>query len=215
MYTPQAFDINDPDKIRSFVKANGFGILISSNNGEIESTHTPMYLSQDMKHVFGHIAKANPQWKSWSASLAAKAIFQGPHAYVSPTDYLSSFNVPTWNYTAVSIDGPIELLPSVKEKRQFVEHLVWQYESIMESPWRLDTNDKKMMGLLDGIVCFRIQVRQIQAKFKINQNKSIEDQRHVVDRLRNRKGDMNTAIAELMEANLRQSEQTNDSSENG
>lgn len=44
-------------------------------------------------------------------------IFHGPHAYVSPTDYLSSFNVPTWNYTAVSVDGPIELLLSMKEEQ--------------------------------------------------------------------------------------------------
>ena len=202
MYTPQAFVINDPDKIRSFVRANGFGILISTHDGEIESTHTPMYLSQDMKHVYGHVAKSTPQWKSWSAGPTSKVIFHGPHAYVSPSDYLSSFNVPTWNYTAVSIDGPIGVLPSIKNKQQFVEHLIYQYESTMENPWKLDTNDEKLMGLLDGIVYFRIQVGRIQAKFKINQNKSIEDQRHVVDHLRNRKGDMNTAVAELMEANL-------------
>ena len=210
MYTPQAFDINDPATIRSFIKANGFGILISTNDGEIESTHTPMYLSQDMTHVYGHIAKANPQWKSWPAGPTAKAIFHGPHAYVSPTDYLSSFNVPTWNYTAVSIDGPIELLPSMKEKQQVVEHLIGQYESTMENPWKLDTNNKKLMGLLEGIVCFRIQVGRIQAKFKINQNKSTEDQRHVVDQLRKRKGDMNTAVAELMEADLKQAEQADE-----
>ena len=129
-------------------------------------------------------------------------LFYGPHAYISPTDYLSSFNAPTWNYTAVSIDGPIEVLPSMKDKHQVIEHLLGQYESTMENPWQLDTNDKKLMGLLDGIVCFRVQIEQIQAKFKMNQSKSIEDQRHVADQLRRRRGDMNTAVAELMEANL-------------
>ncbi len=206
MYTPEAFNINDSDMVRSFIRTNGFGILISIYDGEIESTHTPMYLSQDMKYVYGHIAKANPQWKSWSAGPTVKVIFHGPHTYVSPTDYLSSFNVPTWNYTAVSIDGPIELLPSMKEKQQFVEHLISQYESTMENPWKLDTNNKNLMRLLDGIVCFRVLIGQIQAKFKMNQNKSIQDQRHVVDQLRRRGGDMNTAVAELMEANLKQAE---------
>ena len=90
----------------------------------------------------------------------------------------------------------------MKDKHQVIEHLLGQYESTIENPWQLDSNDKKLTGLLDGIVCFRVQVGQIQAKFKVNQNKSIEDQRHVAGQLRKGRGDMNTAVAELMEAHL-------------
>ena len=61
MYTPQAFAINDPETIRAFIEANGFGLLISTHDGEIETTHIPMYLSQDMEYVYGHVAKANHQ----------------------------------------------------------------------------------------------------------------------------------------------------------
>jgi transcriptional regulator len=206
MYTPQAFQIDDPEKIAAFVEQNGFGILITTHEEEIESTHTPMFLSPDRKQVYGHIAKANAQWKYWSACPQAKLIFHGAHTYISPTDYLSSPSVPTWNYTAVSIRGRIEVLASIEQRQRVVEHLAETYESGRELPWRLDTDDGKLMSLLDGIVCFSVRVESIQAKFKLSQNKSREDQRQVIKQLRTRGGDMNAEIADLMEAQLEASE---------
>lgn len=116
MYTPPYFSVDDPDTIRTFVEAHGFGILISAGEESIDDTHTAMYFSDDMKYVYGHIARANRQWKSWSDSPKVKAIFHGPHTYISPNDYVSEFNVPTWNYTAVSIDGSIEVLDEAENK---------------------------------------------------------------------------------------------------
>ena len=103
-----------------------------------------------------------------------------------------------------AIGGTIELLTSVREKRQVVEHLIGQYEPSMEAPWKLDPADEKRMGMLAGIVCFRVRVEKVEAKFKMNQNKSSEDQRRVLGRLRKRGGEMNTAVADLMETLLGQ-----------
>lgn len=206
MYTPKAFEMNDPDTLCSFIKAHGFGVLISANDGKIDCTHTPMYLSQDMKRVYGHLAKANPQWQSWDAGSTAKLIFHGPHTYVSPTDYPAGVNVPTWNYTSVSIDGSIKILSAFDEKLRVVEQLVDQYESARDAPWTLDTADEKLMKLLDGIVCFKIQINRIQPKFKLNQNKPEKDQRRVIQQLHNRGTEMDAAVADLMEANLKQGE---------
>ena len=89
-----------------------------------------------------------------------------------------------------------------EDKQQFIEQLVDHYESAKEAPWRLDTSNSKLMGLLNAIVCFRIEIERIHAQFKLNQNKSLEDQRNVVEQLRKRGGDMNLAIADLMEGNL-------------
>jgi transcriptional regulator len=207
MYTPKAFKIEEPGKVRAFIRSNGFGILITTNHDQIDSTHTPMYLSEDLKFVYGHIAKANPQWHTWMDNPMARVIFHGPHTYVSPSDYLSSFNVPTWNYTAISIDGTVETIAQLVNKQRVIEQLVNQYESSMENPWCLNTSDSKVMGLLDAIVCFRVKVDRICAKLKINQNKSMEDRCHVIGRLRKRGGEMNIAIADLMEHGLHNAEQ--------
>lgn len=202
MYTPQAFEITDSALIKSFVSAYGFGILISTHDAQIETTHTPMYTSEDLSYVFGHLAKGNPQWKSWSSYPSVRVLFHGPHVYISPGDYASGTNVPTWNYTAIVIDGMIELFDATHEKLEVLEHLLDQYELAMDTPWKLDASDKKMKGLLNAIVGFRVRVQRVTAKFKLNQNKRAEDQRCVVARLKDRGGEMNLAIAKLMEKNL-------------
>ena len=64
MYIPPKFNIQDPDKISAFIKQNSFGTLLSIDEAEIQDTHTPFILSED-GILWGHIARANPQWKSW------------------------------------------------------------------------------------------------------------------------------------------------------
>ena len=81
MYTPKRFKIDESEVIRSFIQENSFGILISSHDGQIDSTHTPMYLSEDMKYVYGHIARANRQWRSWATNSSVRG-------HLSRTSYL-------------------------------------------------------------------------------------------------------------------------------
>ena len=61
--------------------------------------------------LYGHVARANPQWKL--ASIGdAMAVFMGPDAYVTPSWYATKREtgkvVPTWNYVAVHVYGPVE-----------------------------------------------------------------------------------------------------------
>jgi transcriptional regulator len=54
-------------------------------------------------------------------------IFQGPHAYVSPTWYASSPAVPTWNYSAVHVYGVLS--PMTRgETARFVGRLTDHFE---------------------------------------------------------------------------------------
>ena len=52
------------------------------------------------------------------------------------------------------------------------------------------------------IVGFEIEVTEIQSKFKLNQNRSQEDQRRVVEALARGGSESATALARLMAANL-------------
>ncbi|MGY8640031.1 MAG: FMN-binding negative transcriptional regulator [Verrucomicrobiales bacterium] len=159
MYTPQDFKIDDPELIRLFIEENSFGILVSSRDGsEVDDTHLPLVLSDDGNYLLGHIAKANKHWRNWETNPCVKVIFHGPHSYVSPTYYASEFNVPTWNYTAVSISG--------------------------------------------SIVFFRIRVQKTEAKFKLNQNKSLEDQKAVIKILFESESTFDREIARIMSGNL-------------
>ncbi|MDA3832186.1 MAG: FMN-binding negative transcriptional regulator [Spirochaetales bacterium] len=91
MYTPPKFNVEDPTTIRSFVEANAFGLMLSIDGDDIHDTHTPFIYSEEGHHLIGHVAKANPQWKSWKDGTRAKVIFTGPHSYISPKYYVTSF----------------------------------------------------------------------------------------------------------------------------
>ncbi len=181
MYTPVNFKIEDSEVIRSFIRANSFGILFSREvNGGFHDTHVPMLVSDDLTSITGHIARANPQWKSWEADAEVKTVFHGPHGYVSPLYYESDFNVPTWNYSAVSVSGSVSIASDRGEQTEIMRELVGFYEKTQPTRWKLDEADSRFMKLFDAIVFFSIEITGIEAKFKLSQNKSAEDRAKVI-----------------------------------
>ncbi|MFC5049047.1 FMN-binding negative transcriptional regulator [Rubritalea spongiae] len=182
MYVPPRFKVEDQNTINSFIKENAFGLLISTDGDVIHDTQTPLHLKADGT-IYGHIARANPQWKSWTQNSKVKVVFSGPHSYISPKYYESEFNVPTWNYSAVSVTGDIKIIDSQDEVLDFLDALVQDNEG-SEDPWALDRSDDRYIQLLSGFVVFQITPTDIQASFKMNQNKSFEDKSKVIDSLK-------------------------------
>lgn len=64
-------------------------------------------------HWAGHMARANPQWRSFDPEREVLAICAGPHTYISPRWY-SHVNVPSWNYQSVHAYGLPRLEASFK-----------------------------------------------------------------------------------------------------
>jgi transcriptional regulator len=205
MYIPPKFRIDNPSEIRSFIRDNSFGLLLSCNGDEIDDTHTPFVLSNDGL-LLGHIAKANPQWKSWRNGSTVKVIFTGPHSYISPRYYVSEFAVPTWNYTAVSVVGRITVIQDEDSVLGFLDSLVAENED-SDSPWALDRSDERYMNLLSSIVVFSISMDRVEASFKLNQNKTEEDQLKVISSLGATGCPFDSGVASLMAQNIKNAEQ--------
>jgi len=197
MYTPPHFKIDDHKRISAFIREHSFGLLLTTDGQVIHDTHTPFLLSGKNDILLGHIARANPQWKSWRNDTKAKVIFTGPHAYISPSNYTSEFNVPTWNYTAVSISGTVSIIEEENAKLEFLDQLTAQYES-KSDPWTLDQNDERYLKLLSAIVVFQISMDDIETSFKLNQNKTNEDQESVITALQQSGCPYDAEIASLM-----------------
>jgi transcriptional regulator len=200
MYTPAKFKVDDPAVIRSFIEKHPFGLLLSIEGDQILDTHTPFVLSENGQ-LLGHVARANPQWKAWSEANRVKVIFTGPHACISPKYYVSEFAVPTWNYTAVSISGRVSIIEHEDEVLRFLDLLVSANEK-SDEPWELDRTDERYMKLLSGIVVFSVSMDSVEASFKMNQNKSEEDQRKVIDSLAATDCPMDQEVAEIMFKNV-------------
>jgi len=110
-------------------------------------------------------------------------------------------NVPTWNYTAVSISGEIKIIEEQSSKLEFLNILVSENET-SRNPWKFDPSEKRLMNLLSAIVVFTVSIEEIEAAFKLNQNKSVEDQRSVILSLSNSDSSQDQQVADLMRKNL-------------
>ena len=177
MYIPKAFEINDLDEIRRFVSANAFGQLISQVEGRLFSTHLPFLFADDLSRLSAHFAKQNPQLESLEGQEVMVTI-EGPHDYISPSWYASA-GVPTWNYQVVHIYGQCRLFDDASRLNDLLQKLTKKYESNFSRPWQVNYPP----AMLNGIVGFEMTIKDIQCKFKLNQNRSKEDQQKVADML--------------------------------
>jgi len=179
MYSPKAFKITDKALIEEFIEANPFAILTSEHNGKIKVTHLPINRLKDGK-FYGHIAKANDH-ANIDINKEVCFIFNGEHAYISPSYYTSSFNVPTWNYSTVHIYGNLHYIEDKNHVWEILKETTEIYEG--NDGWKLP-EEKEFQNLTQSIRCFEIQVSHIEAKFKFNQNKSSEDIESVINSLK-------------------------------
>lgn len=184
MYIPKQFKVNDVEEIREFVQQNSFATLITTKKGKPIATHLPMQLIKEEDNYFitGHMAYGNPQWRTFLDSADTLVLFQGPHAYISSSWYEQE-NVPTWNYQAVHVYGKAAIL-SKEELIKDLTLLLEKYEGNRKNPVLWETLSPSLLEKeLKGIVGFKIQVEEIQAAYKMSQNRNATDYRNIVDQL--------------------------------
>jgi transcriptional regulator len=200
MYSPEHFKETNPERISALIKGNPLGMLITAPDGEPFVSHLPFILESSagsQGKLLGHMARANPQWQHFVEGSKVLVVFQGPHAYVSPSWY-SSPGVPTWNYAVVHLRGIPRLLEGESELEALVEQITHVHESNLPNPWKPNLTDERRSKLLNMIVGFEIEITHIQGKFKLSQNRPPEDQRSVVDKLSQSNNQTEAAVAKLM-----------------
>ncbi len=139
----------------------------------------------DFGRLVMHMAKANPQWKSINSGTQGLAIIHGAQAYVSPSNYEGKLTdhkvVPTWNYQSVHLSGVVEVSEDIELLRQIVSALTDLHETERDTPWSvLEADPKYLNAQLHGIVAVTLRVTNVEAKYKLSQNRSIEDRQRVI-----------------------------------
>ncbi|MDG4730036.1 FMN-binding negative transcriptional regulator [Bacillus pumilus] len=195
MHVPSFFQMKDMEKIKSFIQSNSFATVVTTTDEKPIATHIPVSFHQveDSYVITGHMAIGNPQWKRFEENEKVLVIFQGPHAYISSSWYEKEA-VPTWNYQAVHVYGKAVLL----EKGELVKELTTMletYESHREQPVLWDTlSDELLEKQMKGIVGFKIIIDEVQAAFKLSQNRHERDYAHIIEKLE-AEGDLEMAEA--------------------
>lgn len=182
MHIPKIYQDNDPASIQKFVHENGFGILISTVNGELWATHIPMVLSKDGTKLVGHVSRGNKQWKDTEGFKKVLAIFNGPHTYISSSWY-DHENVPTWNYLAVHVYGTIRLIEGEELLASLIE-LTDKYEKGSSNPVSVKAMSREYINReIKGVTGFEINIERFEATRKLSQNRDDKNHQAIIEQL--------------------------------
>ena len=174
MHVPDKWHINDPEKVIQLINDFGFATLITT---DLNASPLPLVYDEKTHSIIGHFARTNSQSK-FSSGDKAVAIFNGPHHYISPSWYHKAPAVPTWNYVTVHVHGKLRPL-STEQTMASLDALMEKYEPELLRQRNIVTPDIQNK-LLNGIVGFRLSIKDIQAKAKLGQHRTEEDQQGVL-----------------------------------
>jgi transcriptional regulator len=210
VYIPEPFALTDREEIRALLRDYAFAVLVTALDGAPPlATHLPLIHTPEAGPngtLTAHMARANPQWRDLAhlqeTGGEALVIFQGPHAYVSPRWYGPGPAVPTWNYTAVHAYGTPRLIEDAAAARAHVEALSAAHESGAAEPWRLDSQEESYTrAKIRGIVAFEIPIARLEAKAKLNQNRTPAARQGVIAALAEGENLPGREVAKLMRRN--------------
>jgi len=197
LYNPAAFREDRPEVLLRLMRSSRLPLLVSHGaNGLPDVTHLP--LLTDGVRIVGHMARANPHWKSLRENPRALAIFPGADGYVSPSNYVSKAEhhrvVPTWNYEAVHAEGRVEIVEDAAALHEIVSTLTNHHEATRQERWAVaDAPAEFISGQLKGIVGVVLTIEALIGKRKLSQNRPPADRDRVV-------ADVNYNNAPLAEA---------------
>jgi len=199
MYIPKAFREDDLNTLHKLMREYSFATLITQHEGVPFATHLPFIL--DAKRgpngtLLAHMARANPQWRDFKSEQKVLVIFQGPHAYVSPSWYEVELSVPTWNYAVVHAYGIPRLLEDSEELYKLLKILIETHEAQFENQWPFQLPDEYLQKMMRGIVGFEIEITRLEGKFKMSQNRTESERENVIAALQESSDTL--AVADFM-----------------
>ncbi len=208
MYVPDPYVLHDRAAIAGLLQRHSFALLVTAADATPQASHLPFLYDPGRGPrgtLTAHLARANPQAAELERLAAeggqALVVFQGPHAYVSPTWYGVSRAVPTWVYLAVHAYGTPEIVAEPARVRAVLERLVAVHESGLPEPWTLDSQkDPYVSAMIRGILAFDIPVARFDANAKLNQSKPAEARLAAAAALRETGGPEVQELAALMES---------------
>jgi transcriptional regulator len=199
MYIPEHFRVRDHADAVEFMRANRFAILVSVTEDSPFASHIPVLIreAEDQLIVRGHFAKANPHWRYLEQQPRCLTIFHGPHSYISPSLYTNRESVPTWNYAAVHLYGNARVFASPDALLEVLHDLMGTFEPAYAEQWA-SLKPEYQERMLGHIVGFEITTTRLEAKFKLGQNRTREEQSNMIAALDKTEDSVVSGVARMM-----------------
>ncbi|MEX0344661.1 MAG: FMN-binding negative transcriptional regulator [Rhizobiaceae bacterium] len=191
MYQPPHFREERLDVLHALIRSHPLGLLISTSDDGPVADPLPFLVDPGdgpNGTLRAHLSKANPHWRAIEANpdMPVLVVFQGPQAYVTPSWYETKRQtgkvVPTWNYAIVQIRGNAEIVHDTDWLARQINNLTDTHEAARKDAWMVsDAPEKFVRAQIKGIVGLRIPIDHIEGKWKMSQNRPVEDRSGVAD----------------------------------
>jgi transcriptional regulator len=208
VYAPPHFRENRVEVLHAAIRAAPFANLVTMGNEGLDATPLPLMLDLSdgaQGSLIGHVARANPQWRTTDGAHDALVIFSGADGYITPSYYetkrLTGKVVPTWNYVTVHVRGRITFSQEPDVLLDLVRRLTDRHEGERAAPWAVsDAPADFIASQLRAIVGVRVEITALTGKWKMSQNRSPADRAGVVAGLRADGGPAAEAVADAVAA---------------
>lgn len=187
MYIPGPFSETDTQILTGLVQKYPLGLLVTSGSSGLLASPIPFLyrVKDDKPMLLAHLAKANTHWKDLVGLKECLVVFQGAENYVTPDWYPSKQTthkvVPTWNYEMVQVKGIPTVIESSDWLRSQVGDITDSMEQKRKAPWKVaDAPADFIESQLKAIVGLEIEITEIKGKWKMSQNRPVEDALGVV-----------------------------------
>jgi transcriptional regulator len=182
-YPSPAFREDRTDVLHAALQRMPFGLLVTQPESGFATSYLPWELDAARgPHgtLVGHLARYNPQWQVPAGGAQALVVFQGPHAYVSPSWYPGKRDdprqVPTWDYLAIEARGTLRVFDDDARLYALLLRLVDRHESGREPRWRVtDAPDDYVRAEMRHIVGIELEIDSLSGRYKLSQNRNAAD----------------------------------------
>lgn len=196
MHPNPAFRHGERSLHEALIDQVGFGMVFLTTPDGPRVAHTPLVSTGDGAVQF-HLARANALTRHLAGANALLTV-NGPDGYVSSRWYDDPGRVPTWNYVAIELEGPVRQMAE-EGLLGFLETLSARHEGRVTTggaPWTMDKlTPQALRAHLRGIVGFEMEVKAWRETVKLSQNMPAEERERVAAAL---EAEGSLGVAELM-----------------
>lgn len=183
-YPSPAFREDRAEVLHASIRDLYFGLLVTHPQDGFATSYLPWELDASRgPHgtLVGHLARYNPQWRVPADGVDALVVFQGPHAYVSPSWYPGKQDdprqVPTWDYLAVEARGRLVTFDDEARLYNLLTQLTDRNEAGRTHRWHVtDAPDDYVRKEMRHVIGIELHIESLIGRHKLSQNRNAADQ---------------------------------------
>jgi len=192
---------HDQEQILDFMRAYPFAMATGTDaRGKVVATQLPLipHVHEDGSIMLrGHLMKRTDHHEAFLFNPDILVMFTGPQAYISASWYTEPSIASTWNYMTVHARGRIQFMDeqgTIEAIRELTEH----YEPQTSPAGFSRLSEGYIHQHVKAIAGFDIHIQQMEAVFKLSQNRDPQSFDNIITELHKRNIGQDKALADEM-----------------